>query len=200
MGRRADHTREELHELALTAARTIVSADGLRGLTARGVARGIGYTIGTIYNLFDDLDDLIVHLNGTTLDALYEAVTAEPVGHGPEAALRAYARRYKEFTDTHPKLWRALFEHQLPDGYVRPRWYEPKVIRLLGLAERALEPFFEPDQTTLRQHHARVLWSSLYGICSLAQSQKINEGETATALTDTLITTYLAGLSAHNGD
>ena len=73
MARRSDHSREELYDMALEAARQIAEKEGLRGLKARRIARDIGYTIGTLYNLFEDLDDLIVHLNGRTLDDLYQA-------------------------------------------------------------------------------------------------------------------------------
>ncbi len=87
MGRRSDHSREELGALALDAARKIVEQEGLRGLTARRVARDIGYTIGTIYNHFENLDDLIMQLNGQTLDSLYAALTERPLDGDPEKAL-----------------------------------------------------------------------------------------------------------------
>ena len=38
MARRSDHSREELYDLALSAAREIAEAEGLRGLTARRVS------------------------------------------------------------------------------------------------------------------------------------------------------------------
>ena len=43
-----------------TPARGIVAENGLSALTARKVAQAIGYSPGTLYNVFDDLDDLIV--------------------------------------------------------------------------------------------------------------------------------------------
>ena len=43
MGRRSDHSREELYELALATARRIVEKDGPTGLTARKVAGAMGY-------------------------------------------------------------------------------------------------------------------------------------------------------------
>ena len=61
MGRRADHSRDELFEMALSAAREIAEEDGLGGLTARRIAAKIGYSAGTLYNLFDDLDDLALY-------------------------------------------------------------------------------------------------------------------------------------------
>ena len=47
MARRSDHSREELYDLALSAAREIAEAEGLRGLTARRIAEKIGYTPGS---------------------------------------------------------------------------------------------------------------------------------------------------------
>jgi len=180
--------------MALAAARGIVKKDGLRGLTARGVAREIGYSIGTIYNVFENLDDLIIHLNATTLDQLYEMATSAPVEKDPEAALRTYAQRYIAFTSDNQRLWNAMIEYQRPEHQVRPAWYDAKVMRLLSLLEETVAPFFGPDEETLRLHNARVLWSSMHGICSLAQRGGLHPTESAVGLADTLITHYLAGL------
>ena len=51
MGRRADHSRDELHSLALDAACRIVDDQGMDALTARGVARAIGYSPGSLYTI-----------------------------------------------------------------------------------------------------------------------------------------------------
>ncbi len=94
MARRSDHTRAELHDMALGAARSIVTADGLAGLSTRRVAKAIGYSAGTLYQLFADLDDLIFHLNATTLDALFAACRGADLDASPESALTELARRY----------------------------------------------------------------------------------------------------------
>ena len=104
MGRRSDHTREELHELALDAAERIIEEEGLKSLTVRRVASAIGYSHGTLYNVFADLDDLIVHLNGRTLDALYEALKDIPVEGEPEAALMQLSKGYIAFSRSHRNL------------------------------------------------------------------------------------------------
>lgn len=198
MARRSDHTREELHELALVAAREVAEQEGLRGLSARRVAREIGYTIGTIYNLFDDLDDLIVQMNGHTLDSLYEACAAAAGDGEPAQALHALADSYIGFIREHPRLWNVLFEHHLPDDRALPDWHYQKVLRLLALVENALTPFFPPGQEAERHHSARVLWSSLHGICSLESMDKLIKTESVEHLSETLIETYLAGLRSKN--
>ncbi len=193
MARRSDHSREELHDMALAAARNIAEKEGLRGLTARRIAKEIGYAPGTLYNLFENLDSLIVHLNGTTLDALYESCAKARLDDDPEAAVRALAERYIRFTRDHRKLWDILFEHRL-HGEELPEWHHEKIKRLLGLVEQALAPLFAPGQEAERHHSARVLWSSLHGMCSLESGEKLVKTESVEAMNDSLVSNYLAGL------
>lgn len=194
MARRSDHTREGLVKLALDAARRVTAREGLRGLRARQVARDIGYTIGTLYNMFEDLDDLVLHMNGQTLDALFEVCSSVPVGNGPEEDLTALAERYLDFTRRHPNLWNAIFEHKLPPGRDQPDWYTEKVTRLLLLEERALVPFFPEGREEEIRHHAQVLWTSLFGMAAVESAGRLRAGETANSLVQSLIKIYVAGL------
>ncbi|MEE8514123.1 MAG: WHG domain-containing protein [Gammaproteobacteria bacterium] len=181
--------------MALAAAWNIAETEGLRGLTARRIAKKMGYAAGTLYNVFENLDDLIVHLNGSTLDALYETCAKARLDAEPQVAVRALAMRYINFTRDRPKLWSILFEHRLPDGMELPPWHHEKIQRLIGLLEQALAPLFPPGQEAERQHSARVLWSSLHGICSLESGEKLVETESVEAMSDSLVSNYLAGLS-----
>ena len=199
MARRSDHTRDELYGMALAAAREISEKDGLRGLTARRIARRIGYSVGTLYNLFEDMDDLILHLNGSTLDALYEACAGERLEGEPEAALQALAQTYIRFTSDHLNLWNVVFDYRLPNDQQAPDWYHQKVRRLEGLVEGAVAPLFPPDQANERLHSARVLWASLYGICSVVNTGKVAIDEAVARMADSLVTNYLAGLRARQG-
>ena len=112
----------------------------------------------------------------------------------PEVAVHALAKSYIRFASDHPKRWSVLFEHRLPDGKELPEWHREKVVRLLGLLERALAPLFPHGQEGERHHSARVLWSSLHGICSLESGGKLVKTESVEAMTDSLISNYLVGL------
>lgn len=194
MGRRSDHSRSELYEMVLSAAREIAEQEGLGGLTVRRIATQIGYSGGTLYNLFENLDDLVVHLNARTLDSLYEELAGATLEEDPEAAVRALTECYVRFTREHPRLWNLLFEHRLPNGTDPPDWYYEKIERARGLLERALAPLFGPGRETERLHSARVLWSSLHGICSLETAGKLVKTESVEAMSESLISYYLAGL------
>jgi AcrR family transcriptional regulator len=196
MGRRSDHSREELYGLALEAAERIVEAEGLKNFTVRKVASEIGYSHGTLYNIFADLDDLIVHLNGRTLDALYQALKDIPLDGGPEMALARLGKGYIAFTRHHRNRWNLLFEHHLPNDRELPEWHYDKVLRLLALVEAALSPLFPHGKEKERVHSARVLWSALHGICSLEGSRKLAKHESVEALSKSLIAFYIGGLTS----
>ena len=195
MGRRSDHSREELRRLALDAARDLAESEGYRALTVRRIAERMGYVPGTLYNLFDNLDNLILQMRGETLDELYLVLSKTRTGGAlPETQLIRLARTYVGFVREHPKLWNVGFEHTMPDGEI-PDWYHEKAGRLLGLVERSLAPLFRPGQKKALQHHAQVVWAAVHGVCSVKIADKlIIKTATAEAMVRSLISNYINGL------
>jgi len=196
MARRSDHSRDELYDIALNAAKTIIEKDGLDALTARNVADAIGYSPGTLYNLFDNLNGLILRLNSRTLDSLYAALNAIPRQNNPEKDIRALLDGYLGFLETSPHLWRALFEHTLPAGESLPEWYTLKIDRLMALIASTLSPIFKNPDGTEADRAARILWASLHGICSLSDTGKLDVVTTQTVgeMAESLVTHFVAGL------
>jgi AcrR family transcriptional regulator len=190
VGRRSDHTREELRERILSAGEEIVSEHGVVGLTARRLADHIGYSVGTLYNFFEDLDDLVVHINARTVDHMYAACARIAKRDPPEEALRAYARAYLRFTKDHERLWAMLIDGGSHHHRELPDWYQAKVGRVLGLVEEALAPLLSNERD--RKRSARVLWASLHGISALAGAGAISESPPE--LVNDLITHYVASL------
>ena len=76
MGRRSAHTSDELRGLILSAARDIIETEGLTALSAREIARRIGYSAGTLYNIFDNLDDIRLTLQIDMLEDLSGKLSA----------------------------------------------------------------------------------------------------------------------------
>ncbi len=189
MGRRADHTPEQLRALVLDAARKIVAAEGERALTTRRIAQDIGYTSGTLYNVFKDRDDLILALNGATLDELFAAVSGTARGADVEKRLRALARAYIGFVRAQPQLWSLIFEHSRATP--EPDWYPPKVARVFGVMEETLAPLYGEAARRDCAQAARMLWASLHGMCVLESKGAL--AMPATTLVDGLIRHFIAG-------
>ena len=194
MGRRADHSRDELSKMAVEAATKIVAKQGLRKLSTRRVAARIGYSAGTLYQLFDNLDDLILHVNAKTLDGLIEVCHDVDFTTGPEGSLYDLADRYIGYTSRNRSLWNSVFEHSLPSGRAAPVWFIEKRQTLIGFGEKAIAPLFRPGEEASRHHEAHVLWAGLYGIASLATAGKLPSAESPQLMVQSLIRNYLAGL------
>jgi AcrR family transcriptional regulator len=196
MGRRSSHTAEELRELILDASTALISEGGLCSLSAREVARRIGYSPGTLYNVFENLDDLILTIEGRLIDGLaVELDKVLTIGSPKEKAL-ALGRVYIKYTSENPKLWNLLFEHHLPAGRELPAWYQQKIDGIMERVEATIEPLMPDCKPEVVKRTAQVLWAGVHGITSLATADKLTlaESQDAGPLVDNLITTYLAGL------
>ena len=196
MGRRSTHTPQQLKELILESAYQILESEGLAGFSAREIARRIEYSPGTIYNMFENLDDVVLRIEARVLDALDDrlrAALAEPDG---EDAVVRLARAYVAFTHEKPKLWNLLFEHHLPQGAELPEWYQQKLESLLHHVEAALTAHFPPGQEDDRKRAARVLWAGVHGLVSLSTADKLSivTQDTVGRLVQDLVATYLKGL------
>ncbi len=198
MARRSDHTRPELHAMILEAAREIVEREGLAGLTIRRIGKAIGYSSGTLYNLFDDLDDIVLHLNAATMDALLDEVAAVPRGGGVEATLHVLADAYLRFVKRRPLLWGLLFQ-SLPNRSARPDWYYDRMAGLFAILEDALDPLFGSERPEEKRDAARVLWSGLNGMCTLAAEGAVLSWDDVERLKSDLIKVYVAGLRQSAG-
>jgi AcrR family transcriptional regulator len=194
MARRSDHSRGQITEMALAAAETILVNEGLPALTARRIAQAIGYTVGTLYLVFENLDDLVLQVNGRTLDHLYGALSraADAAPPGP-ARVEALAHGYLDYARAQHRRWSALFLHQLPAGQPFPAWYGAKIAAMFNLVEAALDGLSTgggaPDLTIA----ARALWSGVHGICILDSTGRLGP-VAAQDLIDSLVSNYLRGL------
>ena len=197
MPRRSDHSHAQIRAMALAAARRLVDVGGLGDVTARRVAEAIGYSPGTLYNVFANLDDLILQVNAETLDDLRTQLAASPTGD-VETDVKALALAYIAFIDAHPHRWAAVMDHSLPPGSPMPDWYQARIDALMACLECALAPLFGKIEEAARLRAASVLWSSLHGICSLSRSGKLSivTADTVLQTAEDLVATYLAGLCA----
>src|SRR5919199_4301283 len=73
-GIRAVERRLRLREALLAAAEAMIRMQGLGGLKARELAQAAGCAVGAIYNVFPDLDSLVLAVNAGTLDRIDAAI------------------------------------------------------------------------------------------------------------------------------
>jgi len=198
MARRNDHSREEIQAMAIEAAIRILNEEGPGSLSTRKVAKAIGYTVGTLYLVFKNLDELILQVNATTLDELESAIVAVSEDQPDAVAtLKAMALAYLHYAQDNFARWSLLFTHQLSDNTAIPEWFDAKVVAVF---EKVQTPLHEirPDcdaQTYLQA--AREIWSGVHGACDLGLKGKLSLGGEfkADLLIESLIENYLVGFA-----
>jgi AcrR family transcriptional regulator len=198
MGRRSSHTPGELRELILNAATELIDQTGLASLSARAVARQIGYSPGTIYNVFVDLDDLVLTIEQRLLDQLALKLAEVPPCSDPVQHLCDLAAAYLAFTQSKPRLWNLLFQHHMPNDWQVPGPFQARLEALLVEVQKAIQPLTSTGDTARTMRSARVLWASVHGITSLATAEKLTNvtPDNAGLLVEDLVRTYAAGLKA----
>lgn len=194
MGRRNLHSRDEIRALALRTASELVEQQGAAALTAREVARRIGYTVGTLYLIFKNLDDLIVHVNEQTvieLERSLEAVNRRT--RSPDQRLRLLAAAYLGFALLHTNRWRMVFEHRLPAGQDAPHTYRGHTAAIFALVKENLRVRAGRGAGRSLDDAAVALWSAIHGICVLAVTGKLQAGGATSVqrLLDVLLDRFL---------
>lgn len=167
MGRRSDHTRGELKQLFVEEGRRQLGEAGLAGFSARDTAKRVGYSIGTVYNVFGSYDGLILAINARTLE-LWTAYLKARLAEAGEDRIAAMVRAYFEFAAANPKTWIAIYEHRMADGGPAPDWYQDAVADLMevvGAEIAAILPGVEPASAMAL---ARSLVATVHGHCAFA--------------------------------
>jgi AcrR family transcriptional regulator len=197
LGRRSLHSADELRELIVSAAQTIVERDGLTGLSAREIARHIGYSAGTLYNLFENIDEILLTVQIRLIRSVLDEMQRLPVSPDPNTYIDELAQAYVDFAVRNRHLWNLLFTHSPQNGSAVPTAMHELINSVALIVEDALRPLMSEASEEEVSEAARSMWAGVHGITAIAVTQKSPRLtiSTATVFTRRLTKTYLAGLS-----
>jgi AcrR family transcriptional regulator len=167
MGRRSDHSRAELELMIILEGHRQMAEVGFARFSAREVAKRIGYSIGTIYNVFGSHDRLVFSINTRTFrlwaDHLRERLSAT---RGDRIGV--LVEGYFSFARENPNLWMAIYDHRLPLDAAIPQELEVQRAELTEIVTAevaaALPEVVRPDAPRL----ARSLIATVHGHCTFA--------------------------------
>ena len=187
--------RDAVRNEIIARAGALIEAEGIAAVQARRIAREAGCSVGTVYNLFGDIDGLVIAVNATTL-AMLGAAIHDAAGDLSqltlEKRLERLATAYADFALSHQRRWEAVFKHRLPDGREVPASYLDDQSRLLAIIETALSDVVFDDGT---DHGlvARALFGAVHGIVALALDNRLGGRSRAELYAQTR---FIASLSA----
>ena len=169
--------REALRIKLIEIAEARIAEAGLDALRARDLAQEADCAVGAIYNVFADLRDLIMAVNGRTFQALGKHVAQALQGHegdSPTDRLIVMSHAYLDFASTHPQRWRALFDVQMSTETQVPDWYLGELERLFSHIARPVSECFPDMSSDDVALMTRALFSSVHGIVLLGLERRIS--------------------------
>jgi len=187
---------ESLRHSLLEAAKTFIETNGLAELRARTLAEAAGCSVGAIYNVFEDLDAIILAVNAATLQeigALMAATRPAP----PAQKFRILATAYLDFAVQNPCRWDALFAHRLPAGIDAPDWFMRIQEAAFSHIETPLRDLRQDLPHSAIPQLARGIFAAVHGIVALGLEHRtgpIDLTALKTQLT-TIVTAIAAGLA-----
>lgn len=141
-----------------------IAETGFARFSAREVAKRIGYSIGTLYNVFGSYDQLILAINGVTLDSWLTALEARLEGL-VDNRLAAAIDAYFDFAIRHRHAWSALYDFRLPEGEPMPEYYQAKVAAITEVVVREIAAALPVEHRAKAPALARSLLATVHGHC-----------------------------------
>lgn len=199
-----EERRVELRKRLLETAEHTIETGGLSALKARQLAAEVGCALGQIYNIYDDLDGVILAVNTRTLDELEERLvsatrSAEAAPEGADAqVLVAQAETYLRYASENRNRWQAVFQHRMSGSRELPDWYRAQQARLFAHVDRPLEALMPGLSPERRARLGRSLFSAVHGIVSLGVEQLLGPKSCDELECDlrTIVLAIVAGLPA----
>lgn len=167
MARRSDHTRPELETLIVDAGSALMAELGFARFSAREVAKRVGYSVGTIYNVFGSADALMLAINTRTFglwaDHLRVALAA-----AEDDRIRALVEGYFGFASENTNLWMAIYDHRLPPGMPMPEADAAERGVLTGIVTAEVAGYLDAPIDEHATALARSLVATVHGHCTFA--------------------------------
>lgn len=174
---KADLRREDLRARLIDIATARIATNGLAAVKARDLAHEADCAVGAIYNVFSDLNGLVMAVNGRTFHAIGQAVAGSVAAKPQTLAqdeLITMSHAYLRFAAENTNLWRALFNLDMSTEMDVPEWYLAELGKLFALIAAPLARLFPNYTRHDLELMTRALFSSVHGIVLLGLQKRIS--------------------------
>lgn len=188
--------KDEIQEKLIETGRQMIRNQGAAALTARKLSEASGYSVGTIYNQFGNMDNYILVQNYLTLTDLIECLR-NTKGDFAYDQINAYADTFSRFVLENKNFWFVLFNfHLTQSSRAFSITYLRRISMILTMFEKEFKTLYPTLKVEKRHAGVQVLWITLFALSSLLTTDSINAYSKLepTKITKFLIGTYLTGL------
>ena len=140
---------------------------GFARFSAREVAKRIGYSIGTIYNVFGTHDRLIVAINTRTF-ALWAEHLRRVLANAGSDRIGTLVEAYFSFARDNRNAWMAIYDHRLPPELPMPDEEAEQRSGLTDIVVREVTAALPGHAAARAPRLARSLIATVHGHCLFA--------------------------------
>lgn len=140
---------------------------GFARFSAREVAKRIGYSVGTLYNVFGSHDRFVLAINTRTLLLWTQALEDRLSGAGPDR-IGALVNGYFDFAEANRNRWMALYDHRMPAGEEVTERFDQAFGGLIGIIEREVAAVLGSPVDAVTHALTGSLVAIVHGHCTFA--------------------------------
>lgn len=181
----------------LDVAENIINEQGYQKLSARKISTKIGCAVGSLYNAYENLNDIFLRINQRTLKRLHNQFKEylRKSNTSPAEALLGLGEIYMRFWESDYQLANTLFNYSQPEKKPLPEWAQNDVDAVFFTIRETLAPINE-ELSERPETIVSVLWAGLHGIATLCFSGKMEvvASEAYLVLTRSFIQNYFRGV------
>ncbi len=178
-----------------TAAWNVVKQRGHHTLNMRDLAKQVGVTATTLYNYFENKEDLVFQLRLGAAEELNHRIDSIEGSITPHQFLHRLGEEYIGFAEDNPHLYKLLFEEMIGEHTISEN--ENRLFYYTYYRARdALRSLAEDEQYPLNPRYGAMIgWIMLHGFCSLLISGTLEpaEGLTREELKGVFLSFYTHG-------
>lgn len=196
MAKLKDRSKEEIRLDLIVKSREIIKEKGIENLTARKLADYSGYVVGTIYNRFKSMDELVMWENCLTMDELFEELKKTEMTSDAYINLNRLLDKFVGYVLDNKNLWFTLYNFHFKNVVDEFQiFYLRRIIKIIQLLENNLSKLFVGVLSSERKVATEVLYISLFALSSMLTTDKEFERLEKKYVVKVMFNTYLAGVS-----
>jgi len=189
--------KDTIQDILIKKGRELALKNGASALTARKLSELSGYSVGTIYNQFGNMEGYILLQNYITLEDLFIFMNKVPENDNPYILLNSYLDAFITYVLNNKNFWSLLFDFHLKNSSkTLSGIYLRKIYMILRLLNKPFGDLCQLKSKKERNLLLNTLWTALFSLSSfLATNQSPNYTlANKKIICKIFLNTYLAGV------
>ena len=195
MARRTKYQKNVYQQKLVKYGLSIINS-GNSKVTIRELSRLSNISIGTVYNIFPNHDDLVFHIKSVILEQLLECFSRPDLSKKDyKESINELSHIFFDYINDNNLLWSFLISTPISSNRI-PDWYQEKIRNILNILSNEFKkiPHISTEKIELS---TIIFWSNLQGLSLICENNKLQlvTSQTFEKIINTFVETFLNGIT-----